>query len=114
MQNTDIPAVLVVQSLLLLFFLVALVRDTRIRKAEKSASVGAEVTRGDKSMNALYTAYGASVASSLVLVTNAEGLEGHKVLLIVVPFFCLTYLFFFSTWFRNSIFFPLAQRLRKD
>jgi hypothetical protein len=112
MNNSDVPVVLVVETLLLLFTLFVIVRDVRIRALEKTAEVSVDVTRGDKSMNALYTAYGASVASSLVLIANAEGLDGHKVVLIVLPFLCLTYLFYLSIWFRNSIFFPLAQKMR--
>ena len=50
---------------------------------------------------------------SLVLITNADGLDGHKVALIVLPFLCLTYLFYLSVWFRNSVFFPIAQKMRQ-
>ena len=113
MSNSDIPVVFVVETLLLLFTLFAIVRDVRIRVLERTAEVSVDVTRGDKSMNALYTAYGASVASSLALITNADGLDGHKVILIALPFLCLTYLFYLSVWFRNSIFFPLAQKMRQ-
>lgn len=76
--------------------------------------MSAEVVRGDKSMATLYTVYGATIASLLVLINNAPGVEGNKVILIVLNFMCVTYAFFFSTWFRNSIFFPLNQRVRKD
>ncbi len=113
MTNSDIPIVFVVEGLLLLLTLLALILDIRIRRLEKDAAVSVDVTRGDKAMNALYTAYGASVASSLVLITNADGLDGHKVALIVLPFLCLTYLFYLSVWFRNSVFFPIAQKMRQ-
>ena len=73
-----------------------------------------EAVRSDKSMTALYTVYGATVASLLVLINNASGIDGNKVALIVLNFICVTYVFFFSTWFRNSIFFPLNERVRKD
>jgi len=65
-------------------------------------------------MAALYTVYGATIASALVLIDKASGLDGHKVILIVLDFLSVTYLFFFSTWFRNSVFFPLMQRAHKD
>ena len=113
MNNSDVPIVLVVEALLLLFTLIAIVLDVRIHHREKTSEVSVEVTRGDKSMNALYTAYGAAVASTLVLITNADGLNGHKVVLIVLPFLCLTYLFYLSVWFRNIVFFPIAQKMRK-
>ncbi|HEY8587117.1 MAG TPA: hypothetical protein VIL60_10400 [Rhodanobacter sp.] len=114
MQNSDILVVAIIETALVLFASSACLRDAHIRRRKRTAEATAEVTRDDKSMNALYTAYGASIVSSLVLITNAAGLEGHKVILIVIPFVCLTYLFYFSTWFRNAIFFPIAWRLRKD
>jgi len=114
MLTTDLPVICVIESTLVLFALYAAFRDARIRKKEKQAGLTAEVIRGDKSMAPLYTVYGATIASLLVLINNASGVEGHKVSLIVLNFTCVTYTFFFSTWFRNSIFFPLNQRVRKD
>jgi hypothetical protein len=81
---------------------------------EERGGTTATVTRAEKSMNALYTVYGAGMASLLVLTNAATGIEGNRVALIVVDFLCLTYLFFFSTWFRNTWFFPMMQRLRTD
>jgi hypothetical protein len=114
MQNSDILVVAIIEAALVVFAVYAYLRDARIRRLKRTAEAVAEVTRDDKSMNALYTVYGASIVSSLVLITNAAGIEGHKVILIVIPFVCLTYLFYFSTWFRNAVFFPVAWRLRKD
>lgn len=105
---------LLVQASIVLFVVWVVFRDVQIRKKEQSAEATAEVVRGEKSMAALYTVYGATIASCLVLIDNASGLEGHKVVLIVLDFLCVTYVFFFSTWFRNSVFFPLLQRVRKD
>ena len=99
---------------LILLTLYAVLRDTKIRKKELSSSFQGEVTRGDKSMSALYAVYGATIASFLVLINSASGVEGNKVALVLLNFVCVTYVFFFSTWFRNSIFFPLNQRIKKD
>lgn len=114
MANSDVFVVAVVETVLVLFAAYAAIRDSQIRRYDRTAEATGEVTRGDKSMNALYTAYGAAIASSLVLISNASGLDGHKVILIVIPVVCLTYLFYLSTWFRNSVFYPIARRLRKD
>ena len=114
MTQTDPIALLVVQVALLLVAVGALLIDLRVRSKAATAEVDVEVRRGDKSMNALYTVYGAALASCLVLIDKAIGIDGNKVVLIILDFVCLTYLFFFSTWFRNSVFFPLAQRVRKD
>lgn len=114
MLATDLPVICAIEAALVLFALYAAFRDARIRKKEKGSGLSAEVVRGDKSMAALYTVYGATIASLLVLINNASGVEGNKVILILLNFMCVTYAFFFSTWFRNSIFFPLNQRVRKD
>lgn len=114
MLTTDPLVICAIESALMLFTLYASLRDAKIRRAERVAEVVAEVVRGEKSMTALYTVYGAAIASFLVLIDNANGIEGNKVALIVLNFLCITYMFFFSTWFRNSIFFPLNQRVRKD
>ena len=37
-------------------------------------------------MATLYTVYGATIASALVLIDKASGLDGHKVALIVLDF----------------------------
>ena len=112
-KNTDVIALVVLGLLLLGFTLYSITMDWRNRNAAKT-ELDVEVVRGDASMSAVYTTYGATIASSLVLINNAVGIEGHKVLAILVAFSCFTYLFYFSSWFRNSWFFPLKQRMRKD
>lgn len=114
MINTDFFAICVVQMAILIFAVFAVIRDWRIRILERYATAKAEVNRSDRSMTTIFTVYGAAIASCLVLIDKASGINENKVLLIVLDFLCLTYLFFFSTWFRNSIFFPLLQRVRKD
>lgn len=112
--NSDIVVFTIVQATLLLFAFFAVYQDLRICRLDRNAEAVAEVKRGDKSMNALYTVYAATIASYLVLIDNAVGFDGHKVALITIAFICVTYVFFFSTWFRNFLFFPLQRRLRMD
>ena len=114
MDNSDIVVVLLAIASLTLLCLFAAIRDAHIRHKEKTAEAVATVTRGEKSMSALYTVYGATIASWLVLIDNAEGLTGHKVIFIVIGFLCLSYLFFLSSWFRNAVFFTVAHRIRVD
>lgn len=114
MSATDLYAISLLEAALVLFTAYAVVIDARNRVRERTAEASATVTRGNKSMAALYTVYSASVAACLVLINNASSVEGHKVALIVVDYLCITYLFFFSSWFRNAVFFPLADRVRKD
>lgn len=114
MLATDPYVMCALQTVILFFAVYAAFRDVYIRTLERSATLSLEVNRGDKSMAAIFTVYGAAIASCLVLIDKATGIEGNKVVLIVLDFVCLTYPFFFSTWFRNSVFFPLYQRVRKD
>jgi hypothetical protein len=114
MTGSDPYVMLVIQAAIVLGAGRAFFADVRIRERVKGGALSGEVTRGDKSMAALYTVYGASMASCLVLIDNASGLGGHKVGLITLDFLCLTYVFFLSSWFRNNVFFPLMQRVRKD
>lgn len=112
MGNSDILMIALVETLLVVFAIYAAVCDYRLRRIDRLAELTGNVTRGDKSMNALHTVYAATIASVLVLVDNSVGLEGHKVILIAVAFSCATYLFYLSVWFRNTVFFPIANRLR--
>lgn len=114
MEISDLYLLGILQILLVLYTAYVAIRDKSIRKREMNGMAKLEIERGDKSMAGLYTVYGAAIASFLVLIDKASGVDGHKVAFIVIDFCCVTYLFFFSTWFRNSVFIPLATRIRKD
>lgn len=114
MPATDLWVIVVLQRVLVVFTSYTAWRDVQMRRLERTAAYKAEVTRGEESMASLYTVYGAAVATILVLMNNAYRIEGHKVVLIVLDVSCVTYLFYFSTWFRNAVFFPLLGQVRKD
>lgn len=114
MITTDSYVVIVLEVALILFSLYVVYRDRQASILDQGAEVQAEVTRGDKSMAALHTVYGAAIASTLVLLNNTEVLAGNRVILVVINFSAFTYLFYFSSWFRNSVFFPIRGRVRKD
>lgn len=114
MEATDKYVIAAFETTLLLTMALACIKDAISQKKAKTSECDVEVSRGDKSMNSLFTVYAASIAASLTLITNAEGVEGHTAILLIAPFASLTYLFFLSSWFRNQVFFPIANRIRKD
>lgn len=116
MIETDPYALAFLVVLLVTLTIVAVAKDVGAWRRSNSGgtSASAEVVRGQTSMNAIYTVYGASIASCLVLVNNAEAFIGNKVAIIVVLFACVTYLFFLNSWFRNAVFFPLKNRVGRD
>jgi hypothetical protein len=114
MFSTDPYVVFVLEATVICFSLYAIYRDREAATKSPSSGFQAEVTRGDKSMATIHTVYGAAIASALVFLNNTEVLEGNKVLLVAINFSSFTYLFYFSSWFRNSIFFPVLRRVRKD
>ncbi len=114
MTYTDPYVMLLLQLAIVLFTVVAIFRDSKNRTLESNGGSFCEVIRGEKSMTALHTVYGATMASFLVIIDNASGIEGHKVILIVIDFLCATYVYYFSSWFRNAIFFSLKQKVDKD
>jgi len=101
-------------TLLMALTLWAAWKDFVARKHDKLSSFSAEAQRSEASMNSIYTVYGASIASCLVLINNTEAFAGNKVIIIIALFSCLTYLFFLNSWFRNAIFFPLKSRVGRD
>lgn len=114
MLTTDLSVICIVELALTIFTIYAGYRDYRIKEKDKRSECSAKVNRGRKSMASIYTVYSSAMASLLVLINNTPALEGNKVILIVWNFILVTYAFFFSTWFRNLIFFPLIQRARED
>ena len=76
---------------------------------------GTTVARGEKSMELIYKiAIGVVMFIYAVAIQLSEALKGNKVLIFVLNSIALIYLFFFSSWFRNSIFFPLMKRIIVD
>ena len=113
LEESDPFVLILIHFLLLALTVFAIFQDIRIRLAESRGAASLEAVRGDKSMSAIFTVYGAAMASFLVLTSEASGIEGNRVIFILLAFSCLTYLFFLSTWFRNRIFFPLMGREKR-
>lgn len=112
----DALAIILVQVFLLMLLVPAVCYDTRERVARKKLKSGFSATanRGDASMNALYVVYGLVVGAGGVMITEAEAFHGYKSAIMLIDYVILTYLFLFSSWFRNMVFFKMLQRAKKD
>lgn len=115
-MNGDIAAIVLVQVFLLALWGPAVCYDARERAARKKTEDGfdATVIRGDANMNALYVVYGFATGACGLMITETEALSGHKSLFLLIDYAMLTYLFFFSSWFRNHMLFKALQRIKID
>jgi len=85
-----------------------------IKKKRRRGGSSVTVKRGDHSMNFLYIMYGTATIIFALSVQVSEAFKGYKVSLVVFNYFALTYLFFFNSWLRNRILFPIMLRIEKD
>ncbi len=85
-----------------------------IRKIKRRSGSTLTVRRGDHSMNFLYIMYGTATIVFALSVQVSEAFKGYKVLLVIFNYLALTYLFFFNSWLRNRILFPIMLRIEKD
>ena len=113
-MRSDLTVFVFTESILLLLFVVTFIADIRIRLKDNKSGITAEITRGEQSMNALYVNFGIATVVFTLIVQAFEALKGNQVLFIVVNYGMLTYMFFFSTWFRNRLFFQLLGRIKKE
>jgi hypothetical protein len=65
-------------------------------------------------MNGLYAMYGVATVVFALAVQVSNAATDYKVGIIVMDYAVLSYLFFFNSWFRNSIVFRILQRVRRD
>lgn len=114
MGNSDIYLILIIELALVVLAVYAVIKDRWITFRERQTGLFGETRRGEKSMTIIYAGYGSSMAAFLALITNAEGISGHRVALLLLAFLSLTYLFIFSIWFRNSVLFKISGRIAKD
>lgn len=112
-METDLFIFCIIEGLLILLFIIAFVNDIRIRCKEKT-SIKCQVIRGQESMYALYVSFGASTFVSSLIIQVCEDIIGNKIFFIIINYFFLIYLYFFSSWFRNRLFFRLINRIKRD
>ena len=113
-MKTDLLVFIITEGFLILLFAFALAADIWNRWKAKTASFTAEAIRGEKSMTALYVNFGIATIVFTLIVQTCEALKGNQVLFIIVNYGLLTYVYFFSSWFRDRLFFKLLNRIRKD
>ncbi len=65
-------------------------------------------------MGRLYVGYAVTAGLYYLIVQVAEAGQGYKALFILLDYVALTYLFFFNSWFRNAIAFPIAGSVETD
>lgn len=92
-------------SLCQLILLISFIRIVLFDKGyfRKGGGVIAEVKRGDTSWSYFHIAYGFLSIIFLEIINTTEAFKGHKTLVIIIDLSMLTYLCFFSSWFRGNI-----------
>jgi len=111
---SDVEVIVLMEAVLLVVFILSLSMDVIIFIRKRRGSLSLTIKRGERSMNALYVIYGTATVIYALEVQVSEAFIGNKVFLIAVNYVVLTYLFFFSSWFRNRILFPLLSRIKED
>lgn len=114
MSHFDLAVFTVAEVVLVALAALAATCDVRGNRKARQGGCNGVARRGERSMAALFTFYGVTTVVYSLLVGAAQGVENIAVTLIVLNYVCLTYLFFFSSWFRNRVFFPLLSRIRED
>ena len=113
-MKTDYFVFIITELTLIFLFLFALGIDLINSCKAKSAGCVADVKRGEKSMNALYVNFGVSTVVFTLIVQTCTAMKGNQASFILINYGVLTYLFLFSSWFRNELFFKFVDRVRKD
>ena len=110
MKESDCVVLWTLELVLVAVAIYAVGKDIYILVSERARGISAVAIRGDATMNALYVVYGATTVVYTFIVQETNVFRGHKVLVTVFNYAWLTYLFFFSLWFRNEWFMPLLIR----
>ena len=114
MRATDAITLALMHAILAAVFLWAIAKTllAKLRAARGGANL--TVHRGEQSMNLLYLSYGVTTVVFSLAIDVASVAVGHKATLIAIDYVLLTYLFIFSSWFRNAVLFRLLQDVSKD
>ena len=104
-------AFFIVEGLLLLMFILTIFMGSfeRIKRARSNLST--KVIRGEESMKAIIAGFGCFAAFYTAIVYMIVFFNEYKILFYLGNNLALGYLFFFSFWFRNRIFFPLLKAI---
>ena len=102
-----------IEGLLLLMVILAIFKGLFEWIERRRSNLSYEVKRGEKSMKAIITGFIFFGGVYTVIVSIIDFFNEYKVLFYVVNYISLGYLFFFSFWFRNRIFFPILKTIHK-
>lgn len=110
---------ILMEIILLIFFILAIVipavnRCNILLEKRKGVTAKSQVNRGEQSMNNLHIFYGVATFLYITVIQMTSDLDKIKIALILVNYCLLTFLFYFSSWFRNSLFFRFVGRIQKD
>ena len=106
-------ALLIAHVLLFIVLVLAIVRRVGATIVRRRGASHLEVSRGDRSMGALYVTYGVTTLVFSLIVQVSEYGRGYKSGIILADYVAWSYLFFFNPWFRNRVF-QLYDRASKD
>lgn len=112
--SLDTAAVLIAHALLLGLVLISVLGSVRAFLRRRKGAGRMTVFRGPESMGILYAGYGTTTVVMALLVQVAEVGRGSKAAIILFDYGVLTWLFFFSSWFRNRLIYPIAKRIKQD
>lgn len=115
MPKTDAISLVILELLLLTVFVISLAMNVRSLLRIRRGASNLTVTRGERSMNGLFTAYGITTLVCSISVDVSSGfMDGHKTALVLLNYAMLTYLFFFNSWFRNRLVYTTMNKITKD
>lgn len=114
MLSTDYISLWVIHIVLFYFFIRSLIEKVRVELRKRHGGIQLTVKRGERSMTFLYVSYGVVTIVYSLAIDVSQCAVGHKTTLIVLDYIVITYLFFFNSWFRNSIVLRTLTRLEKD
>jgi len=100
---------LAIESLLLLMFILTIFGGIFGWIERRRSNLSVKVIRGEENMNAIIAGFGCFEAFYTTIVYMIVFFNEYKFLFYLVNSIALGYLFFFSFWFRNRIFFPLLK-----
>lgn len=112
-MSTDFVSLVVVHVLLAALFAVSVVRTLQDWLHLQREGLAIEFKRGEQSMTSLYVLYGFATVALTLAVQVSECFQGNKCTIIILDYLLLTYLFFFNSWFRNSVVMAGLERMRR-
>jgi len=99
----------VAEGLLLFMFVLTIFMGSVEWIKRQRSNLSTKVIRGEESMNKIIAGFGCFVAFYMTIVYMIVFFNEYKMLFYLGNNIVLAYLFFFSFWFRNRIFFPLLK-----